>query len=190
MTDPSDDAALVARALAGEAQAQRALVARHRDAIYRLARTATGDAEEALDIVQDTFLAAFGALRRYDPARPLRAWLAAIALNKARDWARRQRVRRFLRHALSESAADWVRDDAPLPDEIAVQRDALAGTARAVAGLPASLKDVLLLRTLEGLSQAETAEALGISEKAVETRLYRARKKLDAEVRGNPGPRV
>lgn len=190
MTSPNEDAALVTRALAGDAQAQRALVERHREAIYRLARTATGDAEEALDIVQETFLAAFGALRRYDPARPLRAWLAAIALNKARDWLRRQKVRRFLGLARPKDAAGWVRDDAPLPDEVAEQRDALAATARAVADLPSNLKDVLLLRTLDGLSQAETALALGISEKAVETRLYRARQKLGAVLRDDPIARV
>ena len=51
---------------------------------------------------------------------------------------------------------------------------------RAIAALPASLKEPLVLRTIEGLSQAETAEVLGISEKAVETRLYRARSKLAA----------
>ncbi len=102
------------------------------------------------------------------PARPLRGWLATITLNKARDWARRRKVRRLLGLALPANAASWIPDDAPLPDEVAEQRDALAATARAIAALPASLKDVLLLRTLEGLSQAETARALGISEQAVE----------------------
>jgi RNA polymerase sigma-70 factor (ECF subfamily) len=186
VTGPNEDAALVTGALAGDPQAQRALVERHRDAIYRLARTATGDADEAFDIVQETFLAAFGALRRYDPARPLRAWLAAIALNKARDWTRRMKVRRFLRLAMPEGAANWVRDDLPLPDDVAEQRDALAATARAVAALSPNLKEVLLLRTVEGLSQAETAQALGISTKAVETRLYRARQKLGEALRDDP----
>lgn len=190
MSKPDEDTALVTRALAGDAQAQRALVERHRDALYRLARSATGDADEALDIVQETFLAAFGALKRYDPARPLRSWLAAIALNKARDWMRRRKVRRFLRLTVPEDAADWLRDDAPLPDEVALQREALAATARAVSALPANLKDVLLLRTLEGMSQADTAIALGISEKAVETRLYRARQKLGAMLRDDPPARV
>lgn len=190
MSDPNEDSALVTRALAGDPQAQRALVEHHREAIYRLARTATGDPDEALDIVQETFLAAFGALRRYDPARPLRAWLAAIALNKVRDWARRRAVRRFLGLAMPEDAAGWVRDDAPLPDEVAEQREALAATAHAVAALSPNLKDVLLLRTIEGLSQAETALALGVSEKAVETRLYRARQKLAAMSRDDPAARV
>jgi RNA polymerase sigma-70 factor (ECF subfamily) len=184
------DAALVRGALAGEPQAERALVARHRDAVYRLARMASGDPEEALDITQEAFLAAFGALARYDPARPFRGWIAAITLNKCRDRARRRAVRRLLGLPLPDNAGEWAVDDTPSPEAAAASRDELAATARAIAALPAALKDVLILRTIEGLTQQETAEALGISAKAVETRLYRARGKLAAAVRGASDPRV
>lgn len=190
MTAENPDAALVRGALAGEAQAQRALVERHREAVYRLARTATGDAEEAYDVAQEAFVAAFGALPRYDPARPFRGWIAAITLNKCRDRARRRAVRRFIGLPLPDNAAEWVAADAPSPETQATDRAELAATARAIAMLPASLKAVLILRTIEGLSQAETAQALGISAKAVETRLYRARAKLAEAVRGEPPPRV
>lgn len=190
MKSENPDAALVRGALAHDAQAARALVERHRDAIYRLARTASGDADEAFDITQDTFVAAFGALSRYDPARPFRGWIAAIALNKCRDRARRRAVRRFLGLPLPDNAADWVADDAPSPETQAASRDELVVTARAIADLPSTLKDVLILRTVEGMSQQETAQALGISAKAVETRLYRARQKLSEMVRGEPRSRV
>lgn len=186
MNSKNPDAALVRGVLAGDAQAARTLVERHRDAVYRLARTATGDAEEAFDITQDAFVAAFGALSRYDPARPFRGWIAAITLNKCRDWARRRAVRRLLGLPLPDNAADWIADDAPSPEAQAANRDELVATARALAELPSSLKDVLILRTIEGMSQQETAEALGISTKAVETRLYRARQKLSDMVRGEP----
>jgi RNA polymerase sigma-70 factor (ECF subfamily) len=178
------DAALVNKALAGEQQAARQLVERHREAVYRLARSATGDADEAFDITQEAFVAAFAALHRYDPARSFRGWIAAITLNKCRDHARRRTVRRFLGMPMPQNAADWIAEDAPLTDTIAADRAELAATARAIAALPASLKDVLILRTIEGLSQEETAKALGISAKAVETRLYRARQKLGQAVRG------
>lgn len=190
MNSKNPDAALVRGVLAGDAQAARDLVERHRDAVYRLARTATGDAEEAFDITQDAFVAAFGALSRYDPARPFRGWIAAIALNKCRDRARRRAVRRFLGLPLPDNAADWISDDAPSPEAQAASRDELVATARALAELPSSLKDVLILRTVEGMSQQETAEVLGISAKAVETRLYRARQKLSEMVRGEPRSRV
>jgi RNA polymerase sigma-70 factor (ECF subfamily) len=184
------DAALVRGALANDAQAARALVERHREAVYRLARAAIGDAEDAYDVTQDTFVAAFGALSRYDPARPFRGWIAAIALNKCRDRARRRAVRRFLGLTLPANSADWVADDVPSPEAQAESRDELVATARALAELPSSLKDVLILRAIEGMSQQETAAALGISAKAVETRLYRARQKLSETVRGEPRSRV
>jgi RNA polymerase sigma factor CnrH len=184
------DASLVRGALADDGQAARALVERHREAVYRLARAATGDAEEAFDITQEAFVAAFGALHRYDPQRPFRGWIAAIALNKCRDRARRRSVRRFLGLPMPAHAAEWIADDAPSPEVQAASREELVATARAIADLPSSLKDVLILRTIEGLSQPETAEALGISAKAVETRLYRARQKLSEMVRGEPRSRV
>ena len=190
MTDTPSDAELVRGALRGEARAQRALVERHRDAAYRLARTATGDAEEAQDIVQQAFIAAFGALDRYDPARPFRGWLGAITLNKCRDWARRRALRRLIGLPVPDHAADWIAADEPSPEVTAQDRAALAATARAIAALPANLKDVLILRTIEGLSQQETAAALGISAKAAETRLYRARQKLLAALRDEPVPGV
>lgn len=190
MNSDKPDAALVRKALADDAQAARALVERHREAIYRLARVATGDPEEAFDITQEAFVAAFGALSRYDPARPFRGWIAAIALNKCRDRARRRAVRRFLGLPMADNAAEWVADDAPSPETQAASRQELVATARALADLPSSLKDVLILRTIEGMSQHETAAALGISTKAVETRLYRARQKLSEMVRGEPRSRV
>src|SRR3546814_12911889 len=68
------------------------LMARHREAVYRLAR-AHGGENDAMDIVQASFIAAFDALRRYDSAKPFRPWLLRIALNKCRDRADRKSTR-------------------------------------------------------------------------------------------------
>jgi RNA polymerase sigma-70 factor (ECF subfamily) len=182
VTTSDDDAALVRRCLDGDGQAQRALVERHRPAIWRLARNATGRPEEAFDIAQETFVAAFSALARYDASRPFGAWLMRIALNKCRDWSRRRAVRRLFEFGMPEGLEAGFPDDAAPPDRVAADRAELAAVARALAGLPARLKEVLLLRTVEGLSQAETAALLVISEKAVETRLVRARIKLSKVV--------
>lgn len=178
MTLRNDDAALVGRCLAGESQAQRALVERYRTAIWRLARNATGSPEEAFDIAQETFVAAFAALPRYDLARPFGAWLTRIALNKCRDWSRRRAVRRMFEFAMPEGFETAHADDAASSDRIAEGRSELDVVSRAIADLPTRLKEVLLLRAVEGMSQAETAALLGITEKAVETRLARARAKL------------
>src|SRR3546814_18431746 len=74
---------------------------RHRNAIYRPAYGHVGDPEAALDLVQEAFVAAFDALDRYDHGRPLRTWLARIAINKCRYWERRRAVRRFVHLSIS-----------------------------------------------------------------------------------------
>lgn len=158
---------------------------RHKDPIYRLVRGHVGDADEALDVVQESFSAAYRALARYDTAYPLRNWLSRIAINKCRDWSRRRRVRRFFSFAvpITDDVQDSIADPSPAADTLAADRQALDRVWQAVATLPANLKETLLLRAVEGLSQSEAAAVLSISEKAIETRLYRARRKL-AEILG------
>jgi len=174
------DGELAVLALAGRQTAFAELMRRHQAAVYRLARAHVGDADEALDLVQDCFAAAFSALGRYQPDRPFRPWVARIAINKCRDWARRRSIRNFFARALplSEHMVDTIADPGPALDTALAARDELERLWRAIALLPSALKEPLILRTIEGLSQAEVAQVLAISEKAVETRLYRARAKL------------
>ncbi len=178
------DGELAALAIGGRQTAYTELMRRHRDAIFRFARAHTANDDAALDITQQTFIAGFTALKRFDQSRPLKHWLTHIALNKCRDWARRRKVRALFFFATPL-------DDAPDPVDLsadverqASDRQELAHVLRAMSGLPTRLKDVLVLRTAEGLSQAETAALLGITEKAVETRLHRARNKLQELLRG------
>ncbi|WP_244624484.1 RNA polymerase sigma factor [Sphingomonas sp. So64.6b] len=177
------DGELAALALAGRQSAYGELMRRHRDTVYRIVRGQIGNADEALDVTQNSFIAAFAALARYDRARPFRVWVARIAINKCHDWARRRAVRRFLTFAAPLSDAQQVADSAAPADAMLADKQALAHAMRAIAGLPASLKEPLVLRTIDELSQAETAQILGISEKAVEMRVYRARAKLEKMLR-------
>lgn len=181
------DGELAGLSLGGNQPAFAELMRRHREPIYRLIRAYVGDAEEALDITQDCFASSFQHLARYDAAKPLRAWLARIAINKSRDWQRRQRVRKILSFAaaLPAGTIEKVGDDAPGPEAIIADRFQLDRVSEVVATLPTALKETLLLRTIEGLSQAETAEILAISEKAVETRLYRARLRLSEKLKSD-----
>lgn len=164
MIDPSSDGALVAEALAGYDEAFAEIVRRHRDALYRIAYATLGDADEALDAVQDALIAAHGALRRFDRARPLRPWLSRIVLNRCRDVRRRRTVRRML--LPFAAVAEQVADDAPGPAALAGDRRTLARTLTAIDAMP----------------QADVAEALGITTKAVETRVRRARAALRASM--------
>jgi RNA polymerase sigma-70 factor (ECF subfamily) len=174
----ADDGTLVALALGGRQAAFREIMRRHRDPLYRLIRGHVGDAEEALDLVQDSFAAAWRHLARFDRSRPLRPWLSRIAINRARDWHRRRALRRLVGFGPGREE-EAVPDDAPLPDAVAGDRIALERAWAAIARLPERLRETLLLRTVNGLTQSETAAALRISEKAVETRLYRARGRLN-----------
>lgn len=177
------DGELAALALAGRQSAYGELMRRHRETVYRLVRGHVGDADAALDVTQQSFIAAFTALARYDGMRPFRVWIARIAINKCHDWARRRAVRRVIALVLPIEAADQVADEAVTADALLSDQQDLQRAMTAIADLPTSLKEALILRTIEGLSQAETAQVLGISEKAVETRVYRARAKLGEKLR-------
>ena len=178
------DADLVAQALAGRQAGYAGLMARHRDAVFRLARNHLGAEVDALDVTQECFVAAFMALPRYDRARPFRTWVLRIALNKCHDWARRRTVRRLFTFARPLDDALDVADHGPDPEAALVAAGEVARIRRAIAALPANLKEPLLLCTLERLSQDEAAAVLGTSRKAIETRIYRARKKLSDLLKG------
>ena len=173
------DGELATLTIAGRQAAFAEIVRRYRQPVFRLARACLGDPDEALDLVQETFVSAHQALPRYDGDRSMKAWLSTIAINKCRDWARKRAVRRFLSFALPiDGQAESVADGQVAIDDAASDRQELDRVTRAISTLPMNLKEALVLRTIEGLSQAETAAVLSISEKAVETRLYRARARL------------
>jgi len=170
---------LATLSIAGREAAFAEIMRRHRQSIFRMVRANVGDADEALDLMQETFVAAHQAMPRYDGSRSMRAWLSTIAINKCRDWGRKRTVRRFLSFATAIGPeAEAVADHQVSADDIASDRQELDHVTKAIADLPTALRESLVLRTIEGLSQAETAAILSISEKAVETRLYRARAKL------------
>lgn len=175
------DGELAGLSIAGRQQAFAELLRRHREPVYRIVVGNIADPDEALDLVQETFVSAHRALRRYDPERPMSAWLSRIALNKCRDWLRRRKVRRFLGLVPDAEAPD-VAADQPTPDRQASDRQELDRVAREIADLPSSLREPLVLHVLEGMSQADTGTILSISEKAVETRLRRARIRLSERI--------
>ena len=158
--------------------AYRELLRRHKAPLYRVIVKHIGDADEAMDLTQETFIAAFSALDRYDGIRPFRIWISRIALNKCRDWGRRRKVRAFFSRALPLETAQHIASENPLPEMEVADRLELARVREAVSALPANLREVLLLRGLDEFSQSEAAALLDVSEKTIETRLHRARVQL------------
>lgn len=175
-TDERDDAALVAMILAGDQRAFTQLMRRHKDSLYRFVRGYVGDASEAYDLVQEAFVAAWHALPRYDRQRSFGIWLKRIAINKCRDWHRRRAVREFFYKAedINRPGLDIAQPTVTAND----REDELARLDKAISALPTNLKEPLLLSLTEDMSHRDIGEALRITAKAVEVRIYRAKRAL------------
>lgn len=174
------DAELARAAVGGDERAYAELVRRHKDGLYRLLRRYVGDPDDAYEAAHEAFIAAWSALPRYDPNRSFGAWLKTIAINKARDRARRVAVRRFFfgSKSLEESGALEVEDSAVAADAAVAAAQRRAALDRAIAALPDGLRGPLILTALEGCSHQEAGDILGLSAKTIEMRAYRARKLL------------
>jgi RNA polymerase sigma-70 factor (ECF subfamily) len=185
-TGAESDEEIAAVAKQGDRSAFDALVNRHKAAIYRFVRRYIGHSDDAYDVLQDCFIASWQALPRYDTARPFLPWLRVIALNKCRDFARRQKVRRlFLRaFALEASEAQQISLLSGEPDP---KGDRLSRLDEAISRLDAFYKEPLLLITVSGLSHTEAANLLQTTPKAIEMRIYRARKRLLDDIGENNG---
>lgn len=180
----ASDNELARLAQAGDDRAFGLLVRRHKESLYRLLRRYTGDPDEAYEAAHEAFIAAWSALGRYDPQRPFGAWLRTIAINKARDRGRRMIVRRlvFGTKGLDARDAQAAADPALAADQTLIDRQHAAALDAAIQRLPAALKAPLLLTAFEGLSQQDAGQILGVSAKTIETRVYRARKRLAAQL--------
>jgi RNA polymerase sigma-70 factor (ECF subfamily) len=176
--DDDSDEHLAACARQGDRGSFDALVKRHKEPIYRFIRRYVGHTDDAYDVLQECFIAAWRGMPKYEPARPFLPWLRQIALNKCRDFGRRQTVRRILLRAFSEERpAEQVPADQGASDALA-DAERLAELDKAIAGLPAFYKEPLLLTVVSGLSHQDAAKILKTTSKAVEMRLYRARRKI------------
>jgi len=170
------DAELAVAARQGDQDAFAHIMRRHKGWLYQFIRRYVADKDDAYDVLQESFVSAWGALSRFDPERPLEAWLRRIALNKCRDRARRSAVRRAALSVLGWLGAQT--EQAPTAENAAAADQALKRLDAAIGNLPMALKEPLVLTMLEGMSHKDAGEMLGINAKAVETRVYRAKKQL------------
>lgn len=181
MDDPAQsDSELACGAQTGDRQAFDLLVRRHKGPLFRLIRRHIGADDESYDVLQETFISAWMAINRYDRQRSFVVWLRAIALNKCRDYGRRQSVRRrFFRFiAVQESQFSTATEAGLLDERETTEARRLQRLDGAISALPSFYKEPLLLTTVGGLSHREAAEQLNTTTKAIEMRIRRARKKL------------
>lgn len=170
---------LVTEARQGCHEAYRRLVEHHRDRVFRYCLAWSGNREDAEELCQDTFVRAYSALPRYRDEGQFLAWLYTIARNRCHDFHRRETRRRLATHQNMDGIGEKeLVSPRPAPDEQAVESEALRRLRAAIAGLPERLREVLILCGIEGMSHESCAELLGCSTRAVEGRLYRARREL------------
>jgi RNA polymerase sigma-70 factor, ECF subfamily len=173
----------LARVAAGDAEAFAPLVESHQERLLRLCERLLADVEGARDAAQEVFLKAYRKAGEVRPQGQVYTWLYRIAVNHCLNKLRRRKLVRFLR---LEAPGER---DAPAfdpPDETADPAAALEArrcwqaTRHAIAQLPENQRSVLVLVRFEGLSYKQVAEVLEITEGAVESRLFRAMRRIEA----------
>ena len=174
------DQALVADAVAGDRDAFGALVRRHQTRIVNYAMAIVRDPAEAEDVAQETFIRAYRSLARFRGDSSFKTWLYTIATNAARTGLeRRGRRSRVEDGSLDDDAGPLAAADVPAGDADAetalVRREAID---RALAALPPDLRVAVVLRDVEGLDYKEIAAATGAPIGTVESRIFRARRRL------------
>ncbi len=161
----------MARVRAGDTAAYAQLVVLHAPIAKRVA-VLSGAGSEADDVVQEAFVKAYRALPRFRDGAGFRPWLLRIVVNETRNLLR-GRTRRSLRELRLASEEVGTRA-APDPADVAVGDARRAGLLDAIDALPDDLRDVVTCRYLLELSEAETAETLGVPPGTVKSRLHRA----------------
>ncbi len=168
----------------GNRDAFNELMSRYKGRLHAFICRYVADREEAYDLLQESFINIYQKIHLYDPKRKFSTWAFQVALNKCRDWGRKRALAQALPFSSLKKTGDGlnflenIADPGADPEHIYAGRKALEVVANAVANLPEKLKAPLIMCVLEDMSQEECAGILSVSQKTVETRIYRARKKL------------
>jgi RNA polymerase sigma-70 factor, ECF subfamily len=195
---PGDDA-LLARLQAGEEGAFDELVNRHHGALIRMAMGHVASREAAEEVVQDTWMAVIEGLTRFEGRSSLRTWIFGILIHKAKD--RGIREKRHTTFSAYESCGDgeeaidpsrfqqsgewaghWAFPPQPwddqTPEKLLASHQAVTAMNKAIEALPPTLKNVLIMRDIEGMASEEVCALLKITETNLYVRLHRARERV------------
>jgi RNA polymerase sigma-70 factor, ECF subfamily len=168
------DAAILARARAGNREAFRTIVERHSAAVFRLAYRLTRSEQDADDVVQETFLKAYVELGRFEGRAALATWLHRIAVNCAIDLLRRRSAAPVGRDGHDHPAAARLASSTPGPERQAAGRELRAHVEAALADLTPLERAAFTLRHLEERSVDEICAALGQTPAATRHSIFRA----------------
>jgi len=178
------DEELVRRIREGETALFEVLMRRYNQRLFRVAWAILKDEAEAEDVMQQAYVNGYTHLAQFEERASFATWLTRIAVNEALA-----RLRRRGRHEEVDAMPEWdeksmdvLRSSALNPEEQALRREVRAALESSFEALPEIYRSVFMLREVEGLSTAEAALSLGLSEDTVKTRLHRARGLLRQEL--------
>jgi RNA polymerase sigma-70 factor (ECF subfamily) len=179
------DEEVVARVLEGETALFEILMRRHNQQVFRAARAILRDEREAEDVMQEAYVNAYSHLMQFDRRARFSTWLTKIAVYEALGRARR----RGRYESLDDGSVETLMPitTSPDPEREAFGRELGTLIESAVDRLGDGYREVFMLRQVQGLSTAETAEVLGVSEDVVKTRFSRARHALQSDLLNRVG---
>jgi len=179
-TEMSDEQ-VVERVLAGDTALFEIIMRRYNQRLYRVALAITRNDGEAEDIMQETYVRAYQHLTQFAGKAAFSTWLTRIAVHES--IARRNRQQRFVENGDRApngegNSMDYIVSERPSPEDRVSNAEAARLLEEAVQSLPEMYRTIFVMRDVEELSTAETAELLDVSEENVKTRLHRARAML------------
>ncbi|RMH35207.1 MAG: sigma-70 family RNA polymerase sigma factor, partial [Nitrospirae bacterium] len=178
-----DDVELVARARNHDHEAFSILVDRYGETMFNLAQRMIGNAHDAHDVVQETFVSAFKALNGFRADARFSTWLYRIGLNKCKDWLKTH-GRRHERESGSTTEEDGEDDpitripDDRTPEATLSQKQTARVLEEAIQRLPPLYREAFILKHLEGIDYAEMSDMLGVGRDTLKMRVYKARTQL------------
>ena len=184
-TSAFSDTEVVSRVLEGDTALFEVLMRRHNQRVYRAARAILRDDGEAEDVMQEAYVNAYAHLEQFDGRAQFSTWLTKIAVYEAIARVRKQRRYEPLDDAPMETTMS--NTFSPDPERQAFGRELGALIESAVDSLGDGYREVFMLRQIEGLSTAETAEVLGVSQDLIKTRFSRAKHALQQHILARAG---
>lgn len=187
MEENDPDLGILQRVAAGDVESFGVLLERHEKKLQQLCFRLLGDAEAARDAVQEVFLKAFRNAAGFKPQAKVSTWLYRIAVNHCFNRLRRRKLLKFLSFGEMTKPGEEgdeleldPPDASPDAETVLAARERWKATREAIDALPENQRSVLVLAKFEGLAYKEIAQVLEISEGAVESRLVRAMRTLQA----------
>ena len=172
------DEQVVTQVIGGQTALFEVLMRRYNERVYRVARAIVRDDEEAEDVMQQAYVNAYAHLRQFNGKARFSTWLTKIAINESLARVRRRGKYEPYDDESSNVEPFIVQDSYRDPERQVLTSELRALLEWAIDGLPNGAREVFVLREVEGLSTAETASVLDVSDDVVKTRLSRARSAL------------